>query len=97
ILVPRFETTRGLFWDGSRNFELRSGVEDDTCAGILSPKFSTTPLGGHLATEYDLARSRPHTWRIFSRIGFRAWSLPVPRPRPYQSATAVPINEGYSV
>ncbi|GBO41563.1 hypothetical protein AVEN_149314-1 [Araneus ventricosus] len=29
-LTSRFEATRGLFWDGSRKFEPRSDVEDDT-------------------------------------------------------------------
>ncbi|GBM32407.1 hypothetical protein AVEN_239797-1 [Araneus ventricosus] len=30
ILTSRFEATRGLFWDGPRNFEPRSDDEDDT-------------------------------------------------------------------
>ncbi|GBO28048.1 hypothetical protein AVEN_25587-1 [Araneus ventricosus] len=37
--------------------------------------FYATPTGGRLATTYDLARNRPHTRRIFSGIGFRAWNL----------------------
>ncbi|GBL74975.1 hypothetical protein AVEN_243783-1 [Araneus ventricosus] len=30
ILMSRFEATRGLFWDGPRNFEPWSDDEDDT-------------------------------------------------------------------
>ncbi|GBM17764.1 hypothetical protein AVEN_99646-1 [Araneus ventricosus] len=30
VLASRFEATRGLFWDGPRNFEPRSDDEDDT-------------------------------------------------------------------
>ncbi|GBO25576.1 hypothetical protein AVEN_35227-1 [Araneus ventricosus] len=36
--------------------------------------FYATPTGGRLATMYDLACNGPHTRRIFSGIGFRAWS-----------------------
>ncbi|GBN35302.1 hypothetical protein AVEN_99983-1, partial [Araneus ventricosus] len=36
-----------------------------------SPNFRATPTGGRLATTYDLACNRPHTWRIFSGTGFR--------------------------
>ncbi|GBO12544.1 hypothetical protein AVEN_131854-1 [Araneus ventricosus] len=36
-----------------------------------SPNFRATPVGGRLATTYDLACNRPHTRRIFSGIGFR--------------------------
>ncbi|GBM91409.1 hypothetical protein AVEN_204279-1 [Araneus ventricosus] len=32
ILMSSFEATRGLFWDGPRNFEPRSDDEDDTRA-----------------------------------------------------------------
>ncbi|GBM45001.1 hypothetical protein AVEN_225747-1 [Araneus ventricosus] len=45
--------------------------------------FCATPTGARLATMYDLACNRPHTRRIFSGIGFRAWSPPAPAPRPY--------------
>ncbi|GBM80245.1 hypothetical protein AVEN_209220-1, partial [Araneus ventricosus] len=34
-----FESTRGLFWDGSRNFEPKSDGEDDTPVGIFLSKF----------------------------------------------------------
>ncbi|GBL84706.1 hypothetical protein AVEN_191151-1 [Araneus ventricosus] len=74
LLISRFEATRGLFWDGSRNFEPRSEDEDDTRAGTPSTSFHATPTGGRLVTTYDIACSRPHTRRIFSEIGFRAWS-----------------------
>ncbi|GBM12348.1 hypothetical protein AVEN_51088-1, partial [Araneus ventricosus] len=33
ILTSRFQATRGLSWDGPRNFGPRSDDEDDTCAG----------------------------------------------------------------
>ncbi|GBM26369.1 hypothetical protein AVEN_253678-1, partial [Araneus ventricosus] len=54
----------------------------------LSPSFLTTPTGGRLATSHDLTCNRPHTWRIFSRIGSRTWNPPTLRPRPYHKATA---------
>ncbi|GBN71839.1 hypothetical protein AVEN_43067-1 [Araneus ventricosus] len=44
-----------------------------------SPNFHATPTGGRLATTFDLACNRPHTRRIFSGIGFRAFDPPVPR------------------
>ncbi|GBM80446.1 hypothetical protein AVEN_83033-1 [Araneus ventricosus] len=42
------------------------------------PNFLTSPAGACLSTAYDLACNRPHTWRIFSGIGFRIWN-PLPR------------------
>ncbi|GBL85488.1 hypothetical protein AVEN_34655-1 [Araneus ventricosus] len=45
--------------------------------------FYATPAGGRLTTTYDLACNRPYTRRIFSGIGFRTWSPPAPKPRPY--------------
>ncbi|GBM45108.1 hypothetical protein AVEN_251836-1 [Araneus ventricosus] len=81
ILASRFEATRGLFWDGPRNFEPRSDEEDDISAGLSSPNFRAIPVEGCLATTYDLACNRPHTRRIFSGIRFRA--SPTPKPRPY--------------
>ncbi|GBM24449.1 hypothetical protein AVEN_41097-1 [Araneus ventricosus] len=41
VLTSRFEATRGLFWDGLRNFE-RSDDEDDTRAGTSSPNLDAT-------------------------------------------------------
>ncbi|GBL72705.1 hypothetical protein AVEN_127942-1 [Araneus ventricosus] len=70
ILTTRLEATRGLFWDGSRNFEARSDDEDDIWAGTPTPNFRNI-TGGRLATTYDLAYSRPHPRRIFGGIGFR--------------------------
>ncbi|GBM52788.1 hypothetical protein AVEN_34201-1 [Araneus ventricosus] len=75
-------TTRGLFWDGPRDFEPRSDDEDEELASPF-PNFHATPMGGRLTTTYDLACNRPHTRRIFSGSGFRAWSPPAPQPRPY--------------
>ncbi|GBN27063.1 hypothetical protein AVEN_253971-1 [Araneus ventricosus] len=45
-----------------------------------SPNFHATPTGGRLTTTYDLTCNRPHTRRIFSGIGFRAWNPPAPKP-----------------
>ncbi|GBN31496.1 hypothetical protein AVEN_144901-1 [Araneus ventricosus] len=45
ILTSRFEATRGMFWYGSRNFEPRSDVEEDTRAVTPSPNCRTTPKG----------------------------------------------------
>ncbi|GBN77198.1 hypothetical protein AVEN_220542-1 [Araneus ventricosus] len=52
-----------------------------------SPSFRTTPTAGSLATKHDLGCSGPHTRRIFGGIGFRTWSPPAPKPRPYHLAT----------
>ncbi|GBM83546.1 hypothetical protein AVEN_272014-1 [Araneus ventricosus] len=56
--MSRFAATRGLFWDGPRNFEPRSYDGDDTRAGSPSPNFRTIPTGGHLALT-DLECTRP--------------------------------------
>ncbi|GBM19274.1 hypothetical protein AVEN_133760-1, partial [Araneus ventricosus] len=45
-LTSLFQATRGLFWDGPRNFEPRSDDEDDTSAGTPSPNFRITSEGG---------------------------------------------------
>ncbi|GBM99918.1 hypothetical protein AVEN_248275-1 [Araneus ventricosus] len=83
ILTSRFEATRGLFWDGPRNFEPRSDDEDDTYElAPPSPNFHATAAGGRLTTTYDLTCNRPHTRRIFSGIGIRTWNPPAPKPRP---------------
>ncbi|GBN92175.1 hypothetical protein AVEN_261977-1 [Araneus ventricosus] len=55
ILTSRFEATRGLFWDGPRNFEPLSDDEDDTRAVTPSPNFQATSTGGRLPTTSDLA------------------------------------------
>ncbi|GBM82761.1 hypothetical protein AVEN_272318-1 [Araneus ventricosus] len=91
ILTSRFESTRGLFWDGPRNFHPRSDDEDDTRAGTPSPNFHATPTRRRLATTYDLTCNRPHTRQIFSGIGFRTWNPPAPKPRPYHKATAASV------
>ncbi|GBN84815.1 hypothetical protein AVEN_212101-1, partial [Araneus ventricosus] len=79
--------TRGLFWDGPRNFEPRSDDEDGICAGTPSPNFHATPTGGRLATTYDLACNRLHIRRIFSGIEFRTWNPPAPKPKQATAAT----------
>ncbi|GBM90656.1 hypothetical protein AVEN_141686-1 [Araneus ventricosus] len=43
MLTSRFEATRGLLWDGPRNFATHLNYEDDTRAGKTSPNFRTTP------------------------------------------------------
>ncbi|GBM70969.1 hypothetical protein AVEN_102907-1 [Araneus ventricosus] len=43
ILTSRFEATRGLFWDGPRNFQPRLDDEGVTWAVTPSPNFRTTP------------------------------------------------------
>ncbi|GBM03123.1 hypothetical protein AVEN_200815-1 [Araneus ventricosus] len=68
ILTSRFEATRGLYWDGPRNFEPRSHDEDDAGAGAPSPRFRAAPVGGRLATTSDLACNRPDTRLIFNGI-----------------------------
>ncbi|GBM25343.1 hypothetical protein AVEN_232473-1 [Araneus ventricosus] len=80
ILTSRFEATRGLFWDGPRNFEPGQMTRATPELAPPSPNFHATPTGGRLATTYDLACNRP---RIFSGIGFRTWNPPAPKPRPY--------------
>ncbi|GBM78788.1 hypothetical protein AVEN_81960-1 [Araneus ventricosus] len=71
--------TRGLFWDGPRNFEPWSDDEDDTWASTPSPNFHATPAGGRLANTDDLACNGRYTQRIFSGT---CDSL-APKPRPY--------------
>ncbi|GBN47453.1 hypothetical protein AVEN_149419-1 [Araneus ventricosus] len=58
----------------------------------LSPNFRFTPAGGHLGISYGLAYNRPHARRISSGIGFRIWKFPVPKPRPYHSATEAHLS-----
>ncbi|GBL76517.1 hypothetical protein AVEN_48812-1 [Araneus ventricosus] len=82
ILTSRFEATRGLFWDGPRNFEPRSDDEDDTRAGTPSPNFHATPTGGRLATTRDLAcpYSADLQWKRVSNLelsGPKAETLPL--------------------
>ncbi|GBL95716.1 hypothetical protein AVEN_668-1 [Araneus ventricosus] len=73
IFTSRFESTRGLFWNGPRNLEPRSDDEDDTRAGTPSPSFRTTPTGRRLDTTYDIASYRaPYTaglhWNRISNL-----------------------------
>ncbi|GBN54183.1 hypothetical protein AVEN_97301-1 [Araneus ventricosus] len=79
ILTSHFEATRGVFWVGTRNFEPRSDDESDARACAPSPSFRATPAGGRLDIAYYLAYGGPHTWRIFSGIGFRTWNPPAPK------------------
>ncbi|GBM02572.1 hypothetical protein AVEN_178502-1 [Araneus ventricosus] len=71
LLMPRFEATRGRFWDVPRNFETRLDDEDNTSAGTTSPKFHTTLGEKRFVPTYDLTSNRPYTRWIFSGIGFR--------------------------
>ncbi|GBN67471.1 hypothetical protein AVEN_15913-1 [Araneus ventricosus] len=52
ILTSRFEATRGLFREGSRNFDLRSDDKDDTSAVINSPNLGTTPAARYSAITH---------------------------------------------
>ncbi|GBN22322.1 hypothetical protein AVEN_190437-1, partial [Araneus ventricosus] len=67
--LTRFEETRGPFWDRLRNFEPLSDDENHTSAGTLFSRFRKPPTGGRLATTYYLRCNKPHSRRIFSRIG----------------------------
>ncbi|GBN96015.1 hypothetical protein AVEN_110249-1 [Araneus ventricosus] len=79
------KSTRGLFWDGPRNFEPWSDDEDDTWAGTPTPNFHATPAGGRLATTYYLAcKQAPYTadlqWNRVSNLepsGPKAETLPL--------------------
>ncbi|GBN84162.1 hypothetical protein AVEN_156117-1 [Araneus ventricosus] len=55
---------------------------------LPSPSFHATRTEGRLAATYNLACNKPHTRRIFSGIGFRAWNSLVPRLRPCHWTTA---------
>ncbi|GBM24737.1 hypothetical protein AVEN_141811-1 [Araneus ventricosus] len=83
ILTSRFEATRGLFWDEPRNFEPRSDDEDDTWAGSPSPNSTPHQRRDVWPLRMIWRATGPHTWRIFSGIGFRAWSPPTPKPISY--------------
>ncbi|GBM71433.1 hypothetical protein AVEN_185737-1 [Araneus ventricosus] len=56
-----------------------------------SPNFCTTSVGGFLATMYDVMCNRPHTWWIFSGIGFRTWNPLDPKPGLYHWDTAARV------
>ncbi|GBM11903.1 Transposon Tf2-6 polyprotein [Araneus ventricosus] len=51
ILTSCFEATRGLFWDGPRNFELRS--DDEDLSWHPPPDFRTTPMGRRSSSLLD--------------------------------------------
>ncbi|GBO43103.1 hypothetical protein AVEN_11554-1 [Araneus ventricosus] len=58
-----------------------------TTPRLASPLQTSAPCRrGDVATAYDLAYSGPHARRIFSEIGFRAWSPSAPR------AEALPLG-----
>ncbi|GBM22590.1 hypothetical protein AVEN_182190-1 [Araneus ventricosus] len=46
IFTPRFEGTRGLFWDGPLTFEPRSDEMTTSELALQSPNFRTTPAEG---------------------------------------------------
>ncbi|GBL79229.1 hypothetical protein AVEN_64157-1 [Araneus ventricosus] len=55
-----------------------------TTPGLAPPLQTSTPhpMGGRLATTYDLACNRPHIRRIFCGIGSRTWDPPLPETLP---------------
>ncbi|GBM06585.1 hypothetical protein AVEN_220027-1 [Araneus ventricosus] len=57
-LKARYETNGGLFWDGSRNFEPQSNVEDDTRAGSPSLSFRTATEGRRMTHEVGFSAHR---------------------------------------
>ncbi|GBN10021.1 hypothetical protein AVEN_33530-1 [Araneus ventricosus] len=69
IVTSRFEATRGLYWDGPRNFEPRS--DDDSWADTYTLLHRTTPTGGRLPPTHDFACNRHNKRRIFSGIACR--------------------------
>ncbi|GBL72716.1 hypothetical protein AVEN_127951-1 [Araneus ventricosus] len=71
--TSRFEATRGLIWDVSRNFEPQP--DDDTCAGTPSPSFLTTPQSRRLATMYALTCNGPTYGGSSVVSGFKTGSL----------------------
>ncbi|GBO26345.1 hypothetical protein AVEN_88908-1 [Araneus ventricosus] len=90
--MHRLEATRGLFWDGSRNYEPRSDDEDDIGVDTLTPNFRTTPAGERLVITYDLACNRPHTRWISIGIGFQAWSPKAPEAKTLPLGHSGPLS-----
>ncbi|GBN05681.1 hypothetical protein AVEN_22949-1 [Araneus ventricosus] len=80
--VEEDTATRGVFWDGPRNFESQSDDEDDIWLAPLSPDFRTPPTVERL--NYDIKFS-VHQVHIRSESlvesGFEP-SLRVPGPKP---------------
>ncbi|GBL53181.1 hypothetical protein AVEN_160553-1 [Araneus ventricosus] len=93
-LTSRFEATRGLFWDGPRHFEPRSG----RCLSWQT----LSKLPYHISFPSVLLLGLTPDWvgwgvlctgsaggRLASYgIGFRTCYPPAPRPKPYRYATA---------
>ncbi|GBM34581.1 hypothetical protein AVEN_171629-1 [Araneus ventricosus] len=74
MLKSRFEATRGLIWNGLRNFEPRSGNEDD--AQLVPHLQGSAPheRDDVLAPAYDLACNGPAytadlQWHLVSNLG----------------------------
>ncbi|GBM83943.1 hypothetical protein AVEN_74042-1 [Araneus ventricosus] len=82
ILASRSEATRGLFWDGPRNFEPLSG---DALAGSQSPNFRTTHTAVRLASYagFSVQQAQYTTDLQWNRVsglepsGPRAGTLPL--------------------
>ncbi|GBM69831.1 hypothetical protein AVEN_198538-1 [Araneus ventricosus] len=76
MLMPRLETSRGIFWSGPRNFEPRSDDEDDTLARTPLSKLPHLTSGRTLGPiTYELRCNRPKARRIFSSIEFRTGTI----------------------
>ncbi|GBL82895.1 hypothetical protein AVEN_106409-1 [Araneus ventricosus] len=69
ILISHFEATRGLFWDGPRNFELWSDDEDDTRADTSPPNCRTKPAGA-LLTQVRFNEYHVHKNGGSAELGF---------------------------
>ncbi|GBM44359.1 hypothetical protein AVEN_185662-1 [Araneus ventricosus] len=91
MLTSRFQATRGLFWNGPRNFEPRSHDEyDPDLAPALQASSPHRQKDVWLPT-YDLG---PYARRIISRTRFRTWNPPARDlttrlPRPLQKSESV--------
>ncbi|GBO13206.1 hypothetical protein AVEN_204325-1 [Araneus ventricosus] len=82
-LMSRYEGTRGLFWDGPRNFKHRSGDEDDIWAGTCFSERPHHTSGRTFGPRYYLECNRPNTRRLFSAIGIEPGNPPAPKPTSY--------------
>ncbi|GBL87193.1 hypothetical protein AVEN_270481-1 [Araneus ventricosus] len=69
----------------SRSEEKRDGRIYFTYPLVNKPPYTTILRFLEPSGVRGLKCNAPHTWWIFSEIGFRTWNLPDPKPRPYHS------------
>ncbi|GBM58953.1 hypothetical protein AVEN_35950-1 [Araneus ventricosus] len=77
--MSRFEATRGLFWNGPRNFEPRSDYEYDTRAAP-PPNFRNTPAEGRLTlyVRFNVQQAQYRTDLRWNRVSNpKAETLPL--------------------